>query len=139
MKTGADYITFDGLPPGQASMGIAVEALRKVCALKTELDTEVWGGYFTKTGLFHCHTIPVAKKFRKTGLKTTLDYYEDYEFLQQIFKNLYVPGIVFGLKDIIALVDRVPQLMDMNTAGLQKCKEHIRETAASVRIQSTIS
>ena len=49
-KTGADYITCRGLPFGVTPTGIRVEALQKVCELKTDDDTEGQERYFTRTG-----------------------------------------------------------------------------------------
>ena len=51
-RTGADYVTCKGLPLGTAPHGMKIEALQKVCELKAQSDTEVWGPYFTDSGLF---------------------------------------------------------------------------------------
>ena len=44
-KTNADFIQFAGLPIGCAVYGIRVKALEVVCAVKKEVDTEIWGAF----------------------------------------------------------------------------------------------
>src|SRR3989304_566525 len=51
-KTGADFVYCQGLPLGAASSGFTRKALERVCEIKRESDTEVWGGCFKKTGLY---------------------------------------------------------------------------------------
>jgi spore coat polysaccharide biosynthesis protein SpsF len=135
-KTHADLIRFTNLPPGQGPNGIKVKALKKVCELKDETETEVWGGYFTNADILHCHDAVVDGRYLCPGLKTTLDYPEDYEFLKQVFDELYVPGKVFSLREIIRLVKKKPELLAINSHCIERGKEHIRQTAAPVRFKS---
>ncbi|MBT6230687.1 MAG: NTP transferase domain-containing protein, partial [Candidatus Scalindua sp.] len=62
IETGADLIRQFDLPHGTFSYGIKVEALRKVVELKDSTDTEVWGRYFTDTGLFNVLDLDVKNK-----------------------------------------------------------------------------
>lgn len=135
-KTNADLIRFTNLPPGQGPNGIKVKALKKVCELKNEKETEVWGGYFTNAAIFRCHDATVDEQYIFPGLKTTIDYPEDYEFLKRVFDELYVPGRVFSLKAIIELLKKKPDLLAINSHCIERGKEHIRQTAAPVRFKS---
>lgn len=135
-KTNADLIRCTNLPPGQGPNGIKVNALKKICELKDETETEVWGGYFTKAGVFYCHDMSIDEKYMCPGLKTTIDYPEDYEFLKRVFDELYVPGKVFSLREIIELVKEKPELLEINSHCIERGKEHIRQTAAPVRFKS---
>jgi len=132
-RTNADYIQWDKLPPGQGPLGLKVSALKKVCDIKNENDTEVWGDYFTKTGLFQVHNPEVGSEFIFPDLKTTLDYPEDYEFLKCIFDELYTLNKVFSLSNIIKLIKEKPELISINRHCLTLCEKHIAKTAESAK------
>lgn len=113
-RTNADYITTRDLPLGTASFGIKTRALEKVCAIKAELDTEVWGGYFTDTGLFYVEYVPVEPELCHPEIRLTLDYPEDFALIQEIFEHLYVPSEIFSLNQIVKLLLDNSQLLKMN-------------------------
>ena len=86
MRTDADLIRQFDLPHGAFSYGIKVEALKKVVAIKDSSDTEVWGRYFTDTGLFNVIDLDVVnEKHMKPGLRMTLDYPQDLDFFNAVF------------------------------------------------------
>jgi len=135
IRTRADYITCKDLPLGAASHGVKFEALEKICKLKAETDTEIYGGYFTETGLFKVEYLKVKYKgLRHPEIRMTLDYPEDYEFFKSIFDELYTPGKVFTLKEILALLRKKPQIMDINKGVQEKYAERIRKHA-KVKLQ----
>lgn len=120
VDTGADYIYPNGLPLGAASNGITRKALKKVCEIKTETDTEVWGGYFTETGLFKVECVEVQEKqLKRPEIRMTLDYEEDFQFFSKIFTELYSPGKIFTLEEVISLLDRKPEIAKLSE-GVQK-------------------
>ncbi|MBA7481331.1 8-amino-3,8-dideoxy-manno-octulosonate cytidylyltransferase [subsurface metagenome] len=129
LRTKADYITCRGLPLGTSPHGINVGALNKVCQIKSETDTEVWRGYFTDTGLFKVEYLEVEEELRHPEIRMTLDYPEDYEFFKEIFDRLYVPGKVFSLRDIIALLKSNPQLMDINRNVQEAYLKYLKKSA----------
>ena len=91
LETDADLIRQFDLPHGVFSYGIKVVALRKVVELKDSSDTEVWGRYFTDTGMFNVVDLDVNDKHHnRPGLRMTLDYQEDFEFFKAVFDALYV-------------------------------------------------
>jgi spore coat polysaccharide biosynthesis protein SpsF len=115
VETNADLVTCDKLPLGTACNGIKVKALKKVCEIKSQSDTEVWRGYFTDTGLFEVIFLePDDAELIRPDIRLTLDYPEDYELFRQIFEKLYVPGKVFTLKEVVTLLNDNPNLMDIN-------------------------
>jgi len=115
IKTKADLVTCDKLPLGTACNGMKFKALKKVCEIKSQSDTEVWRGYFTDTGLFKVIFLePNDVELIRPDIRLTLDYPEDYELFRQIFEKLYVPGKVFSLKEVVALFNNNPHLMDIN-------------------------
>lgn len=138
-KTDADLIRFNRLPLGQGPSGIKVSALEKVCKIKEETETEVWGDYFTKSGIFYFHNPDIESHYFHPTLKTSLDYPEDYEFIKTIFSELYMPPRIFSLLDIINLVKKKPGLLLINSHCAEKCVEHIAKTAKPMRLKSILN
>jgi len=134
IETDADLVTYEKLPLGTASNGIKVEALKKVCEIKTESDTEVWRGYFTQTGIFKVEFLePDDVELIRPEIRLTLDYPEDFELLRQIFDKLYVPGRVFSLKEVITLIKNNPQMMDINKGVQQHYLQGIESKVKKIR------
>ncbi|MCP3930791.1 MAG: NTP transferase domain-containing protein [Bacteroidetes bacterium] len=120
IKEGNDFSRIDGLPLGAFSYALSFPAMMRACEIKDELDTEVWGGYFTETGLFKCGALEVSeKKLKRPEIRLTVDEPDDFELIDQIFTKLYKPGKVFSLEEIIKLYD--------NDLRLQKLNSHIRQ------------
>ena len=129
--TNADYITTRDLPLGAASFGVKTKALEKVWTIKAESDTEVWGGYFTETGLFHVEYIPVEPELCHPEIRLTLDYPEDFVLIQEIFERLYVPGEMFSLKQIVKLLLDNPQLMRINQRAHEIYVENLSKSPSA--------
>ncbi|MBN2517361.1 MAG: hypothetical protein JXB14_00795 [Candidatus Altiarchaeota archaeon] len=121
-KTGADFIATKGLPLGAASTGLKLNALEKACEIKAQNDTEVWGGYFTGTGLFKVEYIEADPEVRRPDIRMTLDYQEDFDFFKRVFDELYAPGRIFSLGEIISLIEKKPEIAGINK-GVQKLYE----------------
>jgi spore coat polysaccharide biosynthesis protein SpsF len=136
-RTHADHITASRLPTGQGLWGIDVEALRKVCEIKDETETEVWGEYFTKSGFFKVHELEVDPLYEHPTLKTSLDYPEDYTFLQRVFRELYVAGSIFSLKDILKLIREKPEISSINSHCRGLGVQHVLQTATPMRLRES--
>ncbi len=61
--------------------------------------------------------------------RLTVDYEEDYEFVKKIFDELYESKNNFKLCDIMLLLDRKPELMEINSfrAGVNWYRNYIDE------------
>jgi spore coat polysaccharide biosynthesis protein SpsF len=131
LKTGASFIKWTMLPLGSSPLGIKVEALKKVCQIKAEKNTETgWGRYFTDTGLFDVkHIEPEEEQLKCPDVRMTLDYSEDLRFVKEIFNRLYAPGKVFTLKDILRLLKEEPGLVEINRGVQDKYWERFRKRA----------
>ncbi len=112
----ADFITVNGLPVGATANLVRVSALAKVCQIKTEHDTEVWGGYFTQTGLFRPQFLEADPAHHWPDLRMTLDYPEDYAFFAAVSDRLQQPDQVFTLDEILALLRQHPEIVEINRA-----------------------
>ena len=128
-KTGADCVIWRGFPVGVVPIGIKVEALQKVCDLKEEKDTEVWGGYFTDTGLFRVEYLEAPPELRHPEFRMTLDYPEDLEFFRTVFKKLYTPGKVFSLREIVKLLKENPDIPKINQGVQRAYEERLKQHA----------
>lgn len=114
-KTNADLIRQFDLPHGVFSYGIKVDALKKVIDVKKSSDTEVWGRYFTDTGMFNVVDFEVKNNFHKRpGMRMTLDYPEDLEFFRAVFDALYRNGHVFSLDEILNFLDSNLNIVNIN-------------------------
>ncbi len=128
-QTSEDLITGYQLPIGAYGWGINVEALQEVCAIKDEHDTEVWGDYFTKTGLFRVHDLEFEPPVHRPNLRLTLDYPEDLVVIRTIFDHLYGLGRVFPLREIIAFLDQRPDVVAINQHCQQLYRAHLNASA----------
>jgi spore coat polysaccharide biosynthesis protein SpsF len=126
---GYDYSCCRGLPLGTFSYVISYPAMLLACEIKQETDTEVWGGYFTQTGLFAWDEMPVDPEVNWPQLRLTVDTPEDFELITRIFDELYKPGLVFSLEDIVELCRRKPELVAINAGIEQKTAKPIKFTA----------
>ena len=132
-SSGEDYIICDDVPTGVTAFGIRIDALEKVIRLKAEDDTEVWGGYFTDTGLFRCNLIPAEEQWKRHDVRMTLDYPEDLAFFKAVFAELYRPERVFTFAEILDLLDRKPEIAAINRdceakfqQGMEKARQKIK-------------
>jgi len=108
----ADYIYVSGLPLGGAPIGVKVEALREVCNLKVEKDTQGWGKYFKESGLFNCLKLEAEENLRRENYRMTLDYEEDYEFFKRVILSLGLENL--SLEKIIKFLDENPKIVEIN-------------------------
>jgi len=59
----------------------------------------------------------------------TLDYKEDYEFIKSVYDELYENNNRFGLKDILVLLEKKPEIKKINQmyAGVNWYSNHLNE------------
>ncbi|WPD22748.1 MAG: NTP transferase domain-containing protein [Candidatus Electrothrix scaldis] len=116
-----DFSMSEGLPFGTFSYALKRGAVEKACKIKDAVDTEVWGGYFTQTGLFKCGVLSVTDEtVRWPELRLTVDTPEDFSLISKIFEHLYRSGKVFQLEQIVDLLKKSPALIDINKKIIQK-------------------
>ena len=66
--------------------------------MKADRDTEIWGVYFTESGLFRWGVLKVDDPaVAWPELRVTVDTPEDFELVTKIFDELYEPGKIFPL------------------------------------------
>lgn len=133
---GGDYIVVEGLPLGATAFGIAVPALRRVCDLKAENDTEVWGSYFTRPGMFDVRKLQPEADDRRPDLRMTLDYAEDYEFFRCVYEALSPLDPHPPLREIIRFCDAHPEVAAINRGAQERYERNLRQ-ATPARMRAT--
>jgi len=113
-ETNADLIRCLDLPHGFFSYGLKIDAMRKVCEIKKNKETEVWGRYFTDTGLFNVVDLKIPKKYIRRDYRLTLDYPDDFKFFQKIFKHFGENTYKTSMSEIIKYLDDNPQIVEIN-------------------------
>ena len=95
--------------------------MARVCELKADRDTEIWGADSTKPGCSSGGTLAVDDPAVSwPDLRLTVDTPLDFELVTRIFDDLYQPGKVFPLRDIVAFCRDRPDLASINAAVQQK-------------------
>lgn len=128
-ESNADLIRCLDLPHGFYLNGLKIDAMRKVCEIKKSKETEVWGRYFTDTGLFNVVDLDISKKYIRKDYRLTLDYPDDFEFFKKIFeyfgKNTYKTPIL----EIIKYLDGNPQIVEINKHCEEMYRKRIKKQA----------
>lgn len=120
-KEGLDYSATKGLPLGVNSRAVTATALNKVCKLKREEETEIWGDYFTKSGYFRAGILDIQEEeFKHPDIRMTVDTPEDLRFIREIFKRLYKPRKVIELVEALRLLDNNPEICAINQKVQQR-------------------
>ena len=121
IKQDNEFTKIEGLPWGVFSYAISSDALKKVCKIKNETDTEVWHGYFMDTGRFKWDALEVNdESVLWPDLRLTVDTPEDFEMVTKVFDELYTSKSVFPLSDIVELCRNKPEIPAINENVMQK-------------------
>jgi spore coat polysaccharide biosynthesis protein SpsF len=111
-----DVVISRGLPLGLASKAIRFSALERVhdCYIPGDNSTGAFY-YFLRTELCRATEVgPLTPEHVHSTARLTLDEPEDLAFFREVFAALYEPGCVFGVEQIVALLQQRPELIDLN-------------------------
>jgi len=127
ISNGYDYTKTEGIPLGMFAYALERKALEKVCEIKDDIDTEIWGAYFTETGCFRCGVLSVVdKEWNFPELRLTVDTAPDFEVVTQIYEALNKPDVGFSGRDIIRYCREHPELLEINAEIVQKIGHAIK-------------
>jgi len=110
----ADLIRTLDLPHGFYSYGIKVDAMKRVCQIKHDNNTEVWGRYFTDTGLFKVLDMTIPEDLQRPEYRLTVDYKDDFRLIETIFEHFGQDAYRASLHNIIDFLDKSPEIASMN-------------------------
>ena len=113
-----DFIKLVGLPLGVATYGMKVKALEVVCKIKNVADTEIWGNLIDRPEIFDIKTIKIEGKLNRPDLRFTLDYPEDYEFINHIYSNIPFEKVL-NLYNVIDYLDNNSDIAKINKNCVQ--------------------
>jgi len=124
-------VVCSGLPFGLASKAIRASAIRRVWDHhRTERNDTGFIYYFTRTGLCAVGTVDAESPMhRHETARLTLDYPQDLAFFRALFAELYAEGEVFGVEQIVSLLQRRPDILALNAGLDEKYWERTRELA----------
>jgi len=112
-----DIVLTEGIPLGLGSKAIRASAIRRVWShhLTQQNDTG-FIYFFTRTGLCKTARIrPQKPEHIHESARLTLDYPEDLAFFEALFRELYKQGTPFGIEEIVSLLRRRPELIELNS------------------------
>ncbi|MBT3376675.1 MAG: N-acetylneuraminate synthase [Lentisphaerae bacterium] len=121
LQSGDDFSRMAGLPLGASAAVVSYAALAKTCDIKGERDTLQWHDYFTRADVFtwgELHVDDPAVSW--PDLRLAVDTAEDLEFATAVFGELYEPGAVFRLGDVVKLCRSRPDLVAINASVTQR-------------------
>lgn len=128
-----EFVGARGLPLGLAPRCFTRDALRRVMERRVPGDQDT--GYellFTESGWVKCGYVGEGEKYSGSEARFTLDYDEDFAFLEAVLTELYVPGEVFGVRRIEALLAVKPELIEINSGVAETYWARWNERASGV-------
>ena len=111
-----DFCEIKGLPDGCEMYALDRSAVEKVCEIKKDSDTEIWGPYFRQAGIFKCELLEVKDpSIYRPDYRVTVDTPEDFELVSRIFEELLKEKEYFNVYDICKFLDDNPDLVKINS------------------------
>jgi len=125
LNSGADYtsnILKRTFPRGMDTEVFSFEILEKAHKeAKEKYQREHVTPYiYEQPEFFKLQIIKAEGKLKRSDLRLTVDTKEDLELIREIYKRLYKNGKIFYLQEIIDLLEKYPQLLQINSNIQQK-------------------
>lgn len=123
----------DHFTHGIIPAGVRVKALEKLCKIKKAYDTETgYKEFFTSQDLFSKMFVnPEIMPKNAKKIRLTLDYQEDLDLANVIFKEL---GNDFCLEDIVKLFNKKPKLTKLTESIITKWEDNYKKHIANLSV-----
>lgn len=108
-----DFVYTSGMPIGVNIYAMKVKALKTVCSIKEQVDTEIWGYLINRPEIFNVLEVKATKEYIRDGYRMTLDEYDDYRFFRALY-NKFPVGSVVDLLDAYDVLDANPEIFGLN-------------------------
>lgn len=108
-----DFVYTSGMPIGVNIYAMKVKALKTVCSIKEQVDTEIWGYLINRPEIFNVLEMKASKEYIKNGYRMTLDEYDDYSFFKALY-NKFPVGSVIDLLDAYDVLESNPKIIGLN-------------------------
>ncbi len=111
-----DCVSSIDLPLGVNVKSFSTNAMQKVFDRYQTKDNDTgFASFFTETDFCKHTTVePVSPDHIYDTVRLTLDYQEDFNCFEAIFKELYQEGEVFHIEEIVELLRNKPEIAEMN-------------------------
>lgn len=123
LRKGSDYTFVRGLPLGAAFSVVNSKALFEIHQLLDNLNPhrEHVTSFIEKNPhRFKIESIEPPLELKRPRLRLTVDTEEDLCLIREIYSRLYKPGQIITLSQVIDLLDKEPELREINTHIKQK-------------------
>lgn len=114
-----DFVYTSGMPIGVNIYAMNVKALKTVCAIKEQVDTEIWGYLIKRPEIFNVEEIKVSQEFIRTNYRLTLDEFDDYRLFRAMY-NKFPKDAVIDVLDAYDVLDMNPDTAGINTHVVQR-------------------
>ena len=114
-----DFIYTTGMPVGVNIYGIKTKALKTVCSIKKEVDTEIWGYLVNRPEIFSVKEIKVDDEYQCDKYRMTLDEINDYKFFAQLYSMFPKEGEI-ELLEAYRCLQKNPEMATINSSVIQK-------------------
>lgn len=114
-----DYIYTSGMPIGVNIYGMKTKALKTICSIKEEIDTEIWGYLINRPEIFNVKEIKADEKFRREKYRMTLDEINDYHFFQKLY-SMFPKDEVIDVLEAYRCLDKNPDMAAINSMVIQR-------------------
>lgn len=108
-----DFVYTSGMPIGVNIYAMKVNALKTVCSIKEQVDTEIWGYLINRPEIFHVMEMTAGEEYRRDGYRMTLDEYDDYRFFKALYSK-FPAGSVIDVLEALDALDADPEIGRLN-------------------------
>ncbi len=116
--------------------GIRVNALKKLCKLKKEIDTETgYREFFLTRNIFNFEYILLNNIKFPEHVRLTLDYKEDLELADKIFTEL---GTNFNIQQVSKLFEDKPELLKITKDIIEAWQKNYEKNRVEVTLDSNL-
>ncbi len=116
IETGADYTYIEGLPEGTKPEIMSVSALKRCRDMSENPElSEYMTLYFRDSGNFKASRMEAGPDLNRPDYRVTIDTENDLALVREIYRRLLSGERLFGLKQVIELLDSSEELRKMNS------------------------
>ena len=106
----------------------------KICQLKKTPDNATgYSDFFLVPGMCKYQSLLFNKQEFSTDVRLTLDYKEDLDLAQQIFKEL---GTNFNMNDVLQLFNKKPELSSITKQIVEKWELNYKKNKTDLSLMS---
>ena len=101
-------------PHGLEAEVYSFEILKKMWEEIREPEIREWFALYPEREPNSFRILNIANSENLSNFRWTIDYPEDYDFVKQIYQNLYKENEIFYMQDILNLIKKRPELIEIN-------------------------